>query len=95
MKTGFLIGCAAGAVLGVAVGLAMDLLLGGGAGGSWSAAVSRDLERATGASYPPGSLAVAAGVVGVIVLLGLGGALVGGAAGALVGRFVAFLDKAA
>lgn len=88
MKNGFIVGSIFGAVLGLGVALSMDLLLGEGAGGSWSSAVARDL----GAER--GSLAVNAGVVGVVLVLGLIGALVGGLAGAVVGRFVTFLNKA-
>ena len=93
MKTGFIIGSALGAVLGVGVALSMDLLLGGGAGGSWNAAVAHDLGSATGSTFERGSLAVGAGVAGVIIVLGLVGALVGGLAGAVIGRFVTFLNK--
>ena len=95
MKRGFIVGCITGAALGVAVALGMDSLMGGGAGTGWSDAVARDLGSMTGRLHARDSLAVKAGVAAVVGLLGAVGALVGGVAGAVVGRFVSSLDKGA
>jgi hypothetical protein len=95
MRRGLAVGAVAGFALGIGVALGMDRLLGSGAGTSWSSAVARDLSKWVGHPQDPTSAGVWAGVVLVVIAIGLVGAAMGGLAGALVGRFLLFLGKRA
>lgn len=75
MKKAFRIGAAIGGLLGVAVALTMDLVLGQGLGEGWSNAVAHDLNRLFGLSLSSGDFIVTVGVILVVGFMGLFGAL--------------------
>lgn len=93
MRRGLAVGAVAGFVLGVGVALLMDRVLGSGPGTSWNQAVASDLAKLTGGAHDPGSAGVWAGVVLIVLAIGVVGAALGGLAGALVERFLRFLGR--
>ncbi|HET6514056.1 MAG TPA: hypothetical protein VFG09_02770 [Thermodesulfovibrionales bacterium] len=93
MKRAFSIGAVVGGILGIAVALSMDLLLGGAVGGGWREAVAHDLGSLFGRPFGQNSFFVIIGVVFVLGIIGAFGAFVGGIFGLMIGRLLSFLTK--
>jgi hypothetical protein len=94
LKKGFYIGCIAGGLLGLAISIGMDLILGDALGGTWSDAVAHDLGALLGKTFDKGSFVVVLGVLMVIGFISAFGSLIGGIFGVIVARLLSFLTKA-
>ena len=89
VKISLLAGCIFGAVLGIAIALSLDFMMGGGAGslnGGWYEAVQHDVGSWFGEEYALKTWVVYSGVFVVIALIGIIGALFGTIAGLIVGK---------
>lgn len=93
MKKGFYIGVAAGGILGLAVALSMDALLGGAIGTGWRDAMAHDLGVLFGRPFDRNSFAVLAGVAAVIGFISLFGAFAGGFFGYIIARILSLLAR--
>lgn len=93
MKKAFRIGAAIGGMLGVAVALTMDLVLGQSPGGGWSDAVAHDLNRLFDANFAPHHFLVIIGVVLVVCFMGVFGALACGTFTVLIFKFFEVLTR--
>lgn len=91
MKKIFYIGCIAGALLGIAVSLSMDLLLGKSLGGGWSEAMARDLNALFHSNMSPGHIVVIIGVALVIGIISAFGAIIGGIFSVMIARLFRML----
>lgn len=78
MKKAFSIGIIGGGILGIAVALSMDLLLGKSLGGGWAEATANDINRLFKTSFPSNHYIVVAGVVFAVSIIAALGALMGG-----------------
>ncbi|BCB95735.1 hypothetical protein JZK55_06570 [Dissulfurispira thermophila] len=78
MKRAFYIGVILGGILGIAVALSMDLLLGKSLGGGWGEAVANDLNNLFKANLSPKSFIVIIGVIIVVGIIGAFGSFIGG-----------------
>jgi hypothetical protein len=93
VKRAFYIGVVFGGVLGIAVALSMDLLLGKSLGGGWSEAVANDLNRLFKSNLAPNSFIVIIGVIIVVGIIGAFGAFVGGIFSVMLARLFKVLTK--
>lgn len=93
MKKAFYLGLIVGGILGIAVSLSMDLLLGKSLGGGWSEAVASDLNRLFNANFAPTHIIVIIGVVFVIGIIAGVGALIGGIFFVMIARLFSMLTK--
>lgn len=93
MKRAFYIGLVLGCILGIAVALSMDILLGKSLGGGWSEAVANDLNHLFNTNLPQNHFIVIAGVVFVIGIIGAFGALIGGVFLVMIAHIFATLTK--
>lgn len=93
MKRAFYIGVIFGGILGVAVALSMDLLLGKSLGGGWSEAVAHDLNRIFNTNFSPGNFIVIIGVIIVVGVIGAFGSLIGGIFSVMIARLFQVLTK--
>ncbi len=93
MKRAFRIGAVIGGILGVAVALTMDLILGQSPGEGWSEAVAHDLNRLFSLNLSSGHFLVTVGVILVVCFMGLFGALACGTFSVLVFRFFEVLTR--
>ncbi|MCL4491271.1 MAG: hypothetical protein M1510_05105 [Nitrospirae bacterium] len=93
MKKAFYIGLIAGGILGIAVALSMDILLGKSLGGGWSEAVAHDLNSLFKTSLSQTNIIVIAGVAVVVGIIGAFGAIVGGIFSVMIARLFAMLTK--
>jgi len=93
LKKAFYLGLVLGCILGIAVALSMDLLLGKSLGGGWSEAVANDLNHLFNSNFSEDSAVVILGVVVVVGIIGAFGALIGGIFFVIVSRFFAMLTK--
>ena len=87
VKMSLLVGCIFGAILGIAMALSLDFMMGGGSfSGGWYEAVQHDVGSWFGEEYARNTWVVYTGVVAVIALIGIIGALFGTIAGLIVGK---------
>ncbi len=93
MRRAFYIGVVLGGILGIAVALSMDLVLGKTLGGGWGEAVANDLNRIFNTSYSPDSLIVILGVIIVVGIIGAFGSFVGGVFSVMIARIFKSLMK--
>jgi hypothetical protein len=93
MKRAFYIGVIFGGVLGIAVALSMDLLLGKSLGGGWSEAVANDLNRLFRSNLAPNSFIVIIGAIIAVGIIGAFGAFVGGIFSVTLARLFKVLTK--
>lgn len=93
MKKAFYVGIIAGGLLGVAIALSMDLLLGESLGGGWSEAVANDLNRLFNANFSNTHFLVIIGVIFVVGIIGAFGAFVGGICSVMIARLFTMLTK--
>lgn len=93
MRRAFYIGAILGGILGIAVALSMDLLLGKSLGGGWGEAVANDLNRMFKANLSPSSFIVIIGVIIVIGIIGAFGSFIGGAFSVMIARLFQVLTK--
>ncbi|KAF0146001.1 MAG: hypothetical protein HZA11_00500 [Nitrospirae bacterium] len=93
MKKAFYIGLVLGCILGIAVALSMDILLGKSLGGGWSEAVANDMNHLFGSHLPQDHFIVIAGVIFVIGIIGAFGALIGGIFLVMIAHLFATLTK--
>lgn len=93
MKKGFYIGCIFGGLLGLAIAIGMDFMLGNALGGTWSDAVAHDLSALTGRTLDKTSFIVISGVIIIVGFIGVLGAAVGGIFGVIMARLISFLIK--
>lgn len=93
MKKIFYGGFSAGFVLGIAVALSMDLLLGKTLGSGWSEAVANDLNRVFKSSYPTDHPLVIILSFGVIGIVGLMGGLMGGGFSYFIAKLFGTLQR--
>lgn len=87
MKKYVRIGAAVGGILGIVIAVGMDALLGQGPGGGWGPAVAHDLNLLFKSELSAGNPLVLIGVVLIIALFGVIGAVAGGIFTAAVFRF--------
>lgn len=93
MKRAFYIGVILGGILGVAVALSMDLILGKSLGGGWSEAVANDLNRLFKTDLSPNNFIVIIGVIIVVGIIGAFGAFIGGIFSVMIARLFQALTK--
>jgi hypothetical protein len=93
VKKAFYIGLIFGGILGVAVALSMDILLGQSLGGGWREAVANDLNNLFGANLSQNSFIVITGVIVVVGIIGAFGALIGGICFVMIAHFFAMMTK--
>jgi len=92
VKITLLVGCIFGAILGIAMALSLDFMMSGESlGGGWYEAVQHDVGSWFGEEYAAQKWVVYAGVVAVIALIGIIGALFGTVAGLIVGKALDFM----
>lgn len=95
MKRPFRAGFVGGGILGVAVALSMDLMLGKSVGGGWSEAVATDMNRIFDTVYSPTHPLVILGAVLVVLLIGAIGGFMGGFFAAGIARLFNTLQRGA
>jgi hypothetical protein len=93
MRRAFYIGVISGGILGIAVALSMDLLLGKSLGGGWGEAVANDLNRMFNTHLSPHSFIVIIGVIIVIGIIGAFGSFIGGIFSVMIARLFQVLTK--
>ncbi|MFZ6006534.1 MAG: hypothetical protein ACOYU2_02620 [Nitrospirota bacterium] len=93
MRRAFYIGVIFGGILGIAVALSMDLLLGKSLGGGWGEAVANDLNRMFNAHLSPHSFIVITGVIIVVGIIGAFGSFIGGIFSVMIARLFQVLTK--
>lgn len=93
MKRAFYIGVILGGILGIAVALSMDLILGKSLGGGWSEAVANDLNRLFKTDLPPDNFIVIIGVIIAVSIIGAFGAFIGGIFSVMIARLFRALTK--
>lgn len=93
MKKTFYIGLIFGGILGIAVSLSMDMLLGKSLGTGWSEAVANDLNRLFNTSLPQTHIVVIIGVVVVIGIIACFGALIGGIFFVMIAKLFSMMTK--
>lgn len=93
MKKAFYTGIVVGGLLGIAIALSMDLLLGKSLGGGWTEAVANDLNHLFGTSFSQTHFFVIIGTGIVIGIIGAFGAFVGGIFSVMIARLFAMLTK--
>lgn len=93
MKKVFYLGLIFGGILGVAVALSMDYLLGKSFGGGWSEAVANDMNRLFHSSLSQHNLIVILGVIVVVGIIGAFGAFIGGVSFVLIANLFIMLTK--
>lgn len=93
MRKAFYIGAVLGGLLGIAVALSMDILLGKSLGGGWSEAVANDLNRMFNTHLSSHSIIVLIGVIIVIGIIGAFGSFVGGIFSVMLARLFRVLLK--
>lgn len=93
MRRAFYIGVIFGGILGIAVALSMDLLLGKSLGGGWGEAVANDLNRMFNAHLSPHSFIVIIGVIIVVGIIGAFGSFIGGIFSVMIARLFKVLTK--
>ncbi len=93
MRRAFYIGAILGGILGIAVALSMDLLLGKSLGGGWGEAVANDLNNLFKANLSPNSLIVIIGVIVVVGIIGAFGSFIGGVFSVMVARLFQVLTR--
>ncbi len=93
MRRAFYIGAILGGILGIAVALSMDLLLGKGLGGGWGEAVANDLNRMFNTNLSPSSFIVIIGVIIVIGIIGAFGSFIGGIFSVMIARLFQVLTR--
>ena len=93
MRKAFYIGVVLGGILGIAVALSMDIVLGKTLGGGWSEAVANDLNRMFNANLSPSSFVVILGVIIVVGIIGAFGSFVGGVFSVMIARLFQALTK--
>lgn len=93
MKKAFYFGLILGCILGIAVALSMDLLLGKSLGGGWSEAVANDLNHLFDSHLPQDHFLVISGVIFVVGVIGAFGALIGGIALVMIAHLFRMLSK--
>ncbi len=93
MKRAFYIGVILGGILGIAVALSMDIILGKSIGGGWSEAVANDLNRLFKANFSPDDFIVIIGIIVVVGIIGAFGAFIGGIFSVMIARLFQVLTK--
>lgn len=93
MKRAFYIGVILGGILGIAVALSMDILLGKSLGGGWSEAVANDLNHMFKANLSPSNFIVIIGVIIVVGIIGAFGSFIGGIFSVMIARLFQVLTK--
>lgn len=93
MKRAFRIGMVCGFIAGVIVSLTMDIAFRDALGGSWADAVSHDLSALLGRPVSSGSFVVILGVVILIGIVGVIGAIIGGVVGVFLYRLFSLLKN--
>jgi Fe2+ transport system protein B len=93
VRKAFYIGIITGFILGVAVALSMDLLLGKSLGGGWTEAVANDLNHLFNSNLSTSHLLVIIGVVIVIGIIGAFGSLIGGVSFVMIAYLFKSLTK--
>jgi uncharacterized membrane protein len=93
VKRAFYIGVILGGILGIAVALSMDLILGKSLGGGWSEAVANDLNRLFKTDLPPDNFIVIIGVIIAVSIIGAFGAFIGGIFSVMIARLFRALTK--
>ena len=89
VKISLVVGCIFCAILGIAMALSLDFMMGGGVGsssGGWYEAVQHDVGSWFGEEYAIKTWVVYTGVFVVIALIGIIGAIFGTIAGLIVGK---------
>lgn len=93
MKRAFYIGIILGGILGIAVALSMDLILGKSLGVGWSEAVANDLNRLFKTDLSPDNFIVIIGVIVAVSIIGAFGAFIGGIFSVMIARLFQALTK--
>ncbi|TAL23479.1 MAG: hypothetical protein EPN94_09425 [Nitrospirae bacterium] len=93
MKKAFYFGLVLGCILGIAVALSMDILLGKSLGGGWSEAVANDMNHLFGSHLPQDHFIVIGGVIFIIGIIGSFGALIGGIFLVMIAHLFKMLTK--
>lgn len=93
MKKVFYIGLAVGGILGIVIALSMDIVIGKSLGGGWSEAVANDINKLFHANLPQNHIVVMVGVLVVLGIIGVFGALIGGISFITVARLIMSLAK--
>lgn len=93
MKKAFYIGLIAGGLLGIAVALSMDMLLGASLGSGWRESVAHDLSGLFKTTFSENHPLVIIGTIIVIGIIGAFGALVGGIFSVMIARLFRMLTK--
>lgn len=93
MKRAFYIGVILGGILGIAVALSMDIILGKSIGGGWSEAVANDLNRLFKADLSSNNFIVIIGVIIAVSIIGAFGAFIGGIFSVMIARLFRVLTK--
>jgi len=93
VKKVFYIGLAVGGILGIVIALSMDIVIGKSLGGGWSEAVANDINKLFHANLPQNHIVVMVGVLVVLGIIGVFGALIGGISFITVARLIMSLAK--
>lgn len=93
MRRAFYIGVILGGILGIAVALSMDLLLGKSLGSGWGEAVANDLNNIFKTDLSPDNFIVIIGMIIVVGIIGAFGAFIGGIFSVMIARLFKVLTK--
>lgn len=84
---------ALGALASIGIALMMDIMFADSLGGTWRFAISDDFQALFARDYPPESLPVTLVFIGIMLVLGLFGALMGTVFVAFIYKFIQMLVK--
>ncbi|GAB4536160.1 MAG: hypothetical protein Fur0020_04000 [Thermodesulfovibrionia bacterium] len=93
VKVSTLSGLILGAVLGITVSLLLDFMTGSAVGGGWYEAVRHDISRLIGSQWAERQWFVYSGIVIVIGMISVMGAMMGALFGFIVGKILSIMTR--
>jgi hypothetical protein len=93
VKVSLISGAIFGAIVGLTVSLMLDLMTGGAVGGGWYESVRHDIGQMFGAQWAERQWLIYSGIVIVITMISVTGALIGAFFGAIVGKILSFMTR--
>lgn len=93
VKVSIFSGMILGAVLGITVSLLLDFMTGGALGGGWYEAVRHDMGSLLGSQWTEKQWLIYSGIVIVIAIISILGAMIGALFGFIVGKILSIMTS--
>jgi hypothetical protein len=93
VKVSLISGCIFGAVLGITISLMLDFMAGNSLGGGWYESVRHDIGLLFGAQWAERQWFIYSGIVIVIAMISIIGALIGAFFGLIVGKVLGLMTR--